>query len=334
MNIVRMLMVFVALFAVGYYILVVKDPEISPQQKLLHYVVKLVDYRGGIMSDQFTRANLASVPKVSTNGKYKNGLLIENFNVSSTSSDRQIPVNIYVPEKKHASKRLIVQIHGGGWVKRGNTQIPAHLTTQGNTVVSIYYALAPEHPYPAAIHDCIDALKWVLSKKHDLLKDFDETKVVLVGDSAGGNLVSVLSYRVRDDEFFKYKIEKQVLVYPGIKFSGTTKSRIQYKDAYLLSLEKIDWFVKQYIQDVELFKKDPYGSVLEAKNQNNLPETLVVLAKFDPLFDEGKEYASLLKQNSNKVEVKEYPIIHGAYGIDFIKEGMNALNDSLDFINQ
>ena len=286
------------------------------------------------MTDNFKRENLPSIPKEDTNGTFKDGMLIENFNVSSTTSEREIPIKIFVPEKKDLTKSLIVQIHGGGWVKRGNAKVPSLLTKQGNIVVSIYYSLAPEHPFPNGINDCYDVMKWIYSKKHKLLKDIDLKKIVVLGDSAGGNLSAVMSYMIRDDPKMKYKLYKQVLVYPGVIFNGSTKSRIQYKNAYLLTQAKIDWFVKMYIQDVELFKKHPYGEILNIKDQTNLPETQIILARFDPLKDEGRMLGDLLAKNSVKVNIKEYPMIHGSYAVDFVKEGMNALNDSLDFINQ
>ena len=80
--------------------------------------------------------------------------------------------------------------------------------------------------------------------------------------------------------------------------------------------------------------KHPGASILKSKNHKELPETFIILAKFDPLFSEGKEYGEILKKNGNEVEIKEYSTIHGSFGMEFIEEGMKALNETLENISK
>jgi acetyl esterase len=334
MKIVGTLILLTSLFT---YFIAIKDPEIPARVKLWHYMINVADLYIGIGYEHFDRSKLPKLTLKSRRGDKFPDLHIEEFNITSKSDGHKILVEILVPKNYDPTLSPIVQIHGGGFVLQGHAIYPGYLTENGNLVVSIFYRLAPEHPFPSGVNDCFEAFQWIYSKEHPLLKDIDISKIIIIGDSAGGNIAAGLSYRVRDDASFLHKISKQILVYPVTRMDDTpTESRLKTANSggYLLTIPKMIWFSKQYHHDRSLLSEHPLATIEKAKDHKNLPETLVLLGLYDPLFSEGKIYAELLRDNGNKVFIKEYPMIHGSFAMEFIEEGMKALNDTLNFIKE
>eukprot|EP01080_Neovahlkampfia_damariscottae_P011094 gene11094-3801_t len=318
-----------------YHTLVIRDPEIPARVKLWHYMLNFADYYIGMTYEHFDRSKLPKLTLANRRGTKFSDLHIEEYNITSESEGHKIPVEILVPKNYDKSKPTIFQIHGGGFVLQGNAIYPGYLTENGNLVVSVFYRLAPEYPFPAQTNDVFEAFKWLYKKDHKLLKDVDVSNIIVVGDSAGGNLAAGLSYRVRDEKFFEKKIKKQVLVYPVIHINVvSTQSRIDHEHAYILPRHKMIWFSAQYHEDQKILAENPLASITKAKNHKNLPETFLIVMNYDPLYSEGKDYGELLKKNDVKVEIKEYPTVHGAYGMEFIEEGMKAIKDTMKFISK
>jgi acetyl esterase/lipase len=188
---------------------------------------------------------------------------------------------------------LLVFYHGGGWVIGDlDTHDPlCRLTCRDADVhvLSIDYRLAPEHPAPAAIEDAYAAFHWACD--HAAQLGALPGKVAVGGDSAGGNLATLVSLLARDDDAKGAGAPQPVLqwlLYPRTDFSAQTRSLSLFADGFLLTKTDIDWFNEQYLG----------GSL------SGLPPALIATAGFDPLRDEGDSYAAALSAAGTHVDLR------------------------------
>jgi acetyl esterase len=219
---------------------------------------------------------------------------VEDFVIPTTAG--QIGARRYLPEDPTAT---IFWIHGGGWVI---CDLDTHdavcrilAASSGCRVIAVDYRRAPEHPFPAPLEDCWDALRWVAAQN-------DEAPLIIAGDSAGGNMSAACTLRARDrggPELFL-----QVLVCPVVDHDMTTASYREHgsgPDLFLTAAEMV-WFWDHYIGD-EAARSVPDASPLRAEDHSNLPPAIVITAEYDPLRDEGIAYAQ-------RLEAAGVPVIH------------------------
>lgn len=177
----------------------------------------------------------------------------------------------------------VVYFHGGGFVVMGLDSHDGHCRhlaqASGAVVVSVDYRLAPEHPFPAAGEDCIAATRAVLD---GLVAGAPNAAVAVSGDSAGGNLATVVALWARDEA---RPLALQVLGYPVTDFSSEHPSVEQNHEGYLLTADAMRWFRDQYLPQ-ESDWTNPAASVLLADLHDVAP-AVVITAEFDPLRDEG-----------------------------------------------
>lgn len=225
-----------------------------------------------------------------------------------------VPVRIYRPESDEPLP-VLVYFHGGGWVIG---DIGTHDTTCQQlavripaVVVSVEYRLAPEHPYPAAVEDCLAATRWVRDHAGEL--EADGHRVAVGGDSAGGNLAAVVSLRCRDAG--DPPLAFQLLVYPATDLTRSFPSHRENGDGYLLTAASIGWFLDHYIPEDR--RKEPDASPYFADSLHGLPPALVITAEFDPLRDEGEAYAARLRESGVPATASRYEgMIHAFFGMD------------------
>ena len=243
------------------------------------------------------------------------------------TSSGEIPIRIYIPEKKEKMP-VIIYFHGGGWVL-GNIDTCDRIARSfakkaGSIVISVNYSLAPERVFPAAVNDAYTALQWAVRNAGTF--GGDPARLAVAGDSAGGNLSAAVSLMARDKR--GPKIKYQILLYPIIDISNMeTQSYNNFAAGFFLSKKMMQWFCAQYLPD----KKDwqnPYASPLLAKSHKNLPSAIIITAQFDPLRDEGETYAEKLKQAGVSVKHKRYDgMIHGFVSMDsLVKQSFQALD--------
>ena len=222
----------------------------------------------------------------------------------------------------------IVFIHGGGFVIGSIETHDDHarllcrdVGPAGAVVVSVDYRLAPEHPFPAGFEDCLAATRWVGEHVAELGGDAD--RIVVAGDSAGGNLAAAVSLAVRDAG---PRLAAQLLLYPTVDFdpAGAYPSRAENASGFFLTAEDMLWFGQQYVPagtDV----RDPRASVLHAPDLSGLPPAVVATAEYDPLRDEGEAYAAALEAAGVTVVVRRSAgMIHGFYGLGHLSPGAAA----------
>ncbi|WP_255507932.1 alpha/beta hydrolase [Lysinibacillus sp. BW-2-10] len=228
--------------------------------------------------------------------------------------DRQIPVDggeitarIYTPSGQGPFP-LFVYYHGGGWVL-GNLETSdagCRLLAEktGRVVVSVDYRLAPEFKFPVPVEDSYNALCWARDNASQLNAIAED--IVVGGDSAGGNLATVMAILSNDNN--GPTITAQALIYPVTNLDFTSPSYEKFADGYGLDRDLMIWFGEYYVNNEEEFN-DPLVSPLLYENVNALPPAIIVAAENDVLFSEGVQYQEKLEQAG--VEVK-HTIIEGS----------------------
>jgi len=205
----------------------------------------------------------------------------------------------------------LVYFHGGGYVI-GDVDTHDVLCRQlANgarcAVFSVDYRLAPEAPFPAALEDCVAATRDVARRAKEL--GIDPDRIAVGGDSAGGNLAAVVSIVARDEG--SPKLCFQLLIYPGIDMRAVHPSHERNGEGYLLTKHTIRYFMDHYLPRVE-DRADWRASPIFAKSLADLPPAYLLTAGFDPLLDEGREYAERLAKAGNEISYRDYPdMIHG-----------------------
>ena len=218
-----------------------------------------------------------------------------------------IPARIYTPKTLRKSNGLapcLVFLHGGGWVigDLDTHEVACQkLAHEGELIViSVDYRLAPEHRFPAAVDDAVTATQWVAANAKQL--GIDASRIVVGGDSAGGNLAAVVALTARDSGL---KLAGQLLIYPATEFARTHASHREPETSVLLTHSVIPWFAAQYLGDAD--GSDWRASPARAKSFAGLPPAYVLTAGADPLRDEGDEYAKLLRDAGVAVTYRHFP---------------------------
>ena len=206
------------------------------------------------------------------------------------------------------------------------------LAQQANAiVVAVDYRLAPENPFPAALDDAYSALIWVAKQGKDF--NGDPSRIALVGDSAGGNLVAAVTLKARDEE--QSVIDYQVMFYPVMNLSEMNNQSYQcFDQGYALSKASMELFRNAYTSNEQDWKT-PYASPLLAQNLDNLPPALMITASCDVLRDEAEQYAQRLQDSGVKVTLSRYPMVHGfvTKNVSLNTYAQQALNEAAIAIN-
>ena len=279
-------------------------------------VTKLTPQQLRAFSDDYKdTGNLLDVPTIPLHH-------VENRVIQGRESP--IPIRIFKPNDK-SDLPVIVFFHGGGFVigtLDTHDNICRRLSRDNEAiVVSVDYRLAPENKYPAAPNDCYDATVWVANNCTSF--GGNPSKLVVMGDSAGGNLATVVSLMARDKK--TPQIAYQVLVYPCTDARLIHPSIARNGKGHILTAEMMDWFLDHYVASEDQ-KKEPYMSPFLAEDLTELPPALIQIAEFDPLRDEGAAYARRLIDAGNKVILTEYKgLIHTYFTMPkFLKDSRAA----------
>ncbi len=222
-----------------------------------------------------------------------------------------IPVRVYVPPTGAAPRGLVVFYHGGGWVICGldtHDAICRDLAAgTGAAVVSVDYRLAPEHRFPAAVEDSWAALEWAHTNASSL--GADPARIAVAGDSAGGNLAAVMALMARDAGL---PLRFQLLVYPATDFTQERPSRRENGQGYMLTTDSMKWFEGHYAPDPADWRASP----MLAADHRGLAPAMVLTCEYDPLRDEGNDYAAKLAAAGVPVTNRCYPgLIHGSFSM-------------------
>jgi len=238
---------------------------------------------------------------------------IEKRSVPGPPGDPDIEVCIVTPRDLAAPVPALYWIHGGGFVLGdvdADLEAPTHVAAAlGVIAVSVEYRLAPEHPFPAPAEDCYTGLKWLAGNASQL--GIDPARVAIGGVSAGGGLAAAVALMARDRG--GPALCFQVLDIPDLDDRLATPSMNAYTDTPVWNRPNAVLSWQAYLGPEHAGDTSPYAAPARATDLSGLPPAYVVTCEFDPLRDEGIEYAQRLMQAGVSTELHHYPgTFHGS----------------------
>ena len=301
----------------------------TPQGKLDSKVAIILKW-AKLFNQQFYKINLspdANRRQINFGSWIIGGYRPRVFNVSNAVISTGIKIRIYRPSDS-VNTPVIIFYHGGGFVV-GNINTHDNICRRlanktSSIVVSVDYRLAPENKFPAAANDAYEALWWVAENAKSFGGDPD--RIIVAGDSAGGNLAIVVCLMSRDSN--GPKIAYQIPIYPQTNMADlNTESYKHFGEGYYLTKPVIEALLPMYIAD----NKDlvnPYTSPLLADNFTDLPPALVITAEFDPLRDDGEAYAQKLVDAGIPVRVHRFKgMIHAFVSFGGLRQAHEAIDE-------
>jgi len=287
--------------------------------------LKQLDPQARAVLERVARANLPPYPQLGAAGarqlyRETRGALAATPPEVESAEDLHLPgpacdirVRLYRPRGAADAGPLpvLVYFHGGGWtigdLDTHDVVCRVLADLARCAVASVDYRLAPEHKFPAAVEDATAATRWVASEAARL--GIDARRIAVGGDSAGGNLATVVALIARDGG--GPRLAMQTLIYPATDMAADTPSHLRYGEGHLLTRDAILWFRGNYLRDAS-DEADWRASPLKAADLSRLPPAYVITAGFDPLVDEGRAYADRLQAAGVPVTYECFEgMIHG-----------------------
>ena len=228
------------------------------------------------------------------------GVTVRETTIAAASGE--LRVRLYTPTGR-SPVATVVNFHGGGWVLGdldGNDWTCSTVAARvGAQVVSVKYRLAPQHPFPAGVQDCLDATRWAAGL------DPSAGGMAVMGDSAGGNLAAVIALQCRDQG--GPELAHQVLIYPATDLTLGSPSLQANADAEMLNLDDVHAFRALYLgPEADTVARDPLASPLLAADLAGLAPALIITAEHDPIRDDGRRYADALRAAGVAVRLTDY----------------------------
>ncbi len=268
---------------------VVRGMTLDPRMQFLEAKARERAIPWDSMSVALLRAQTEAGAEIFGGGKVP-GVRIEKVYVTGRS--HSVPCRLYLPTVRDNAAAMLVYFHFGGGVI-GSLETCHRLCAliakeAGAPVLSVDYRLAPEHKFPAGLEDCMAAYSWAVDNAARYGAPVG--KAAVGGDSMGGHFSAIMA-----QEFRKTKPPVlQLLIYPAVDFMSETPSVHDFADAWPLTAETIDFFMKQYLPE-HADPSDPRISPIRTQDLRGLAPALIYTAGFDMLLDQGAAYAELLQ---------------------------------------
>jgi acetyl esterase len=231
---------------------------------------------------------------------------VEDFNIAGGPTG-EVSVRLLRPTAPSGALPVILFTHGAGWVFGDPTthdRLARELATGANAAVLFpHYERSPEAKYPQANEESFAAAQWIVSDGAS--NGLDPARIVVFGDSCGGNMAAVLSLMAKERGGPKFLAT--ALAYPVTDSEFDTESYEQFAEGYHLRKDMMEWFWDQYTQDPaerNLITVSPLKASIEALT--GLPPTLVITGEAEVLRDEGEAYARKLRAAGVDVEASRY----------------------------
>ncbi len=247
----------------------------------------------------------------------------------------EVRLRIYRPSASGAAPLpVVVLFHGGGWVLGNPEQDEwwaSNMAVESPCiVVSVDYRLAPEYPYPAAVFDCWSSVLWVA--EHAVELGGDATRIVVAGDSAGGNLAAVVADLAA--QAGRPALAGQVLIYPGTEMEDVFPSEREHAEAPVLTSRGMRAFVRLYLAGADPYA--PTAAPLRGGLAGAAIPALIQVAGHDPLRDNGVLYAEALRGKGGDVTLTEYAnAVHGYLSLPGISpSARRALAEVVTFVRR
>lgn len=262
-------------------------------------------------------------------GKKESVAMIEELHIPQ--DNHQIPIRIYRPKGREAQQSsAIIYIHGGWFIAGGyethDAVVRKLANKTGSVVIFIDYRLAPEHPFPAGLNDCIDGVKWVFENAESL--GIDPDKVGIIGDSAGAALSTAVSTQLGK------QLKFQALIYPAVDNQLNSKTWETYENGPVLNKQGGIEAWAGYLPEEE--KENPLAIPVLIRDFKETPPTLIILAEHDPLLDDGKQLSENMKNAGVKLKTSLYKdMVHGFMHMgELLEEVQSAVDEMTDFAHQ
>jgi acetyl esterase len=289
--------------------IVVDGQRLHPETQL---AVKLLELAGTPPLEELTpdRARARVAQDARTFEGRKVGL-DEVRELELTGPTKSIAARLYVPDATETEAAVVVYYHGGGFVvgdlETHDNACRFLARSSGSRVVAVDYRRAPESPFPAALDDALAAFRSVVDQAPEL--GADPGRIGVAGDSAGGNLavgVARLSLAEQGP-----RPAFQLLFYPWLDLAHKRPSYGLFGQGFYLTESDLDWYSSRYAPSTQ-DARDPACSPLQAEDLRGLPPAYVATAGFDPLRDDGEEFAQRLRQAGVRVALRRHTgLIHG-----------------------
>ncbi|MFD5830769.1 alpha/beta hydrolase, partial [Lentzea sp. NPDC060358] len=285
------------------------DPELLPWLDMLPQTA-LRDYEALLAA----RAQQSQLQDLVPAYEPANPVEVRDITVPGPSDAPDVPVRVYSPANRRGPVPGLLHVHGGGFVLGDldmfHAQVLRLADELGIVIVSVDYRLAPEHPFPAPVEDCYAALRWVAEKATEL--GIDPERLGIAGESAGGGLAAATALLARDRG--GPRLCFQLLGIPEVDDRLATESMTDYTDTPLWNRPNAIYSWTAYLgaepggADVS-----PYAAPARATDLSGLPPAFVTTCQYDPLRDEGLEYARRLAHAGVPTELRLYPgTFHGS----------------------
>jgi acetyl esterase len=241
--------------------------------------------------------------------------------------DGELPVRIYRPTAS-GPLPVLAYYFGGGWtlgsIDTSDAICRSLANAAGCAVATVGYRLAPEHRFPAAVHDCFAAVRWLTGRGGEI--GVDPARVAVGGDSAGGNLAAAVTLLARERGV---ALRGQLLVYPNTDHRADTASLRGSTDPVLFNRTSVAWYWSHYLATPD-DGDHPLASPLREPDLRGLPPALVITAEYDPLRDEGERYAERLRAAGVPVTLTRYEgMVHGFFAMaGTVDAGREALGQA------
>ena len=299
-------------------------------QLLLKLFYKMIDDKICNLTPNKARAMIDRIINLSYSKKRINKMC-NIMNQGLDCNNTTLPIRIYRPHNISKKIPTLIYYHGGGFVI-GTLEMYDYLcatfSSQCNVqVISIDYRLAPENKFPIPPLDCIAAYNTLYDNAQQY--NIDVHQLAIGGDSAGGNLSTVVtSNAIKSNKCPKF----QLLIYPVVKDAESPSFEL-FKEGFLLETDDMYWFANHYVNK-DQDRRDPLLSPMYLDNIDKMPTTIIVIAGFDPLRDEGFEYSKKLKDNGVDVITQVHEDqFHGFYHMnDALPEASIAVDRTCDTI--
>lgn len=245
----------------------------------------------------------------------------------AVSNDAEIEVRVYVPYSLENTEQrpALVFAHGGGWclgsLDAWNRSCRLLAETIQQVVFSVDYRLAPEFKFPTPLNDFFTALRYI--HENASLFGIDQNCIAVGGDSAGANIATAACLMAKQHP--EIKVSHQLLFYPALDATMSSKSYDQYAEGYGLESSTIVYCWDQYVQD-ESEKQNELVSPLLAQSLNGLPDATIFVCEYDPVRDDGERYAQKLWDAGIQVNFHLLDgMIHGAIHMTAITSEAKAI---------
>jgi acetyl esterase/lipase len=260
-------------------------------------------------------------------------LVVANHTLSSADGSR-FKVITLSPRGLSAPAPALMYYHGGGFALTYGSNHLANCERYANeadcVVVFVDYRLGPEFPFPCGFDDSYAALQWVVQEAENL--DIDVNRIVVGGDSAGGALAAGVAQKARDEQLVK--LCAQLLIYPVLDNRCTTHSATGFVDVPLWNAVSNRRMWEMYLSRYAAGQLPAYAAP-GLGQLRYLPRSYVETAEFDPLRDEGQNYASALRAENIEVVTNDTrQTIHGYDGNAKSEIAQRSMHQRIDFLRK